>query len=67
MRFVTFALYSLKVNVLNVLVTGQRTSLLNLNYLHSPTVQPASVATACDEEYADTCFSASNITGHPVL
>ncbi|KAF8000892.1 hypothetical protein HF325_004681 [Metschnikowia pulcherrima] len=67
MRFVTIALYSLKANVLNMLVTGQRSTLLNLNYLHSLTVQEGPIATPCENEYPDICFAASNITENPII
>lgn len=63
MRFVTFLLYSLKINVLNVFVQSSRSHLIDLNFLESPVFHP-SASTQRPDEYADVCFG-NNITDIP--
>lgn len=65
MRFVTFMLYSLKINVLNVFVQNSRSHLIDLNFLESPVYHP-SASTNFVEEYPDVCFS-NNITDIPLM
>lgn len=59
-------MYSLKANVLNMLVQGQRTNLLNLNFIHSLTVHEASLSTPCQEEEPTEC-NWGNVTDIPIL
>lgn len=66
MRFVTFLLYSLKVNVLNVLVNNQRSHLLDINFLDSLAVHGASACTPDPDMFPDACF-ANNLTDIPML
>lgn len=65
MRFITFLLYSLKINVLNIFVQNLRSHLIDLNFLELPVYHP-SASTNHVEEYPDVCF-ANNITDIPVI
>lgn len=66
MRFLTIAMYSLKANVLNMLIKGQRTELLDTIYIHSLTVHEASLSTSPQEEDASNC-NWGNLTDIPLL
>lgn len=66
MRFITFALYSLKINVLNVIVHSCRTHLLDLKFIDSSAVYETSATTTHPDEYPDECFF-NNITDIPYL
>lgn len=63
MRFITFFLYLLKINVLNVIVLSCRTELLL--FIDSSAVYGASASTQHPEDYPDVCF-ANNVTGVPI-
>lgn len=58
-------MYSLKANVLNMLIRGQRTELFNTVYIHSLTVHEASLSTSHNEETTECNWG--NITDIPII
>lgn len=65
MRFVTILLYSLKLNVLNIVVQNLRTNLLDMLFIESSVVNRASVCSPEAEEYPGDIFG--NTTEVPVI
>ncbi|OVF07003.1 hypothetical protein EJF18_70110 [Clavispora lusitaniae] len=55
-------MYSLKVNVLNVLVQNARSHSTEIPLIHSSAVFSASVSTPHPDEFPDNCF-VNNLTG----
>lgn len=66
MRFITIAIYSLKINVLNLVVGAQRLDSLSHNFLPSLTYYQPSVATAPELEQPFSC-QVDNATHYPII
>lgn len=64
MKFVLWLMYTLKINMLHLIVSNSRLYSTTLQYIDDPIF-----ATRCDcpEDYADKLFEFNNMTGIPII
>lgn len=65
MNILVMMMYTLKVNIFQIIVHNCRTHSISLNFIDS-SIFESSPATNCPEDFADGVFWAANVTDIPI-